>query len=132
MNLYSNKISGFSLLAALFIIVVLGLLAAALFRMTQTANLAVAQEVLTIRAFFAAESGAQASAMSLFPIGGTGSCNNQTINFSINGLTGCRAIITCTNFIADGETFYRITSEGQCGSGELQASRTVEGLLKDL
>ncbi len=127
-----NQNSGFSLIAALFIIVVLGLLAAALFRMTQSSNVAVSQEALSIRAFFAAESGAQAAAMDLFPIGGGGACNSRTINFTNSGLVNCQATITCTSFVADGETFYRVSSQGQCSSGELQTSRTVESLMQDL
>jgi MSHA biogenesis protein MshP len=100
--------------------------------MTQTSNVAVAQEVLSIRAFFAAESGAHAAAMRLFPITGASSCSNQTLNFTASGLVGCSAIINCTSFVADGETYYQISSEGQCGSGDLQTSRTLEVMLRDL
>jgi MSHA biogenesis protein MshP len=124
--------AGFSLVAALFIIVVLGILAAALFRMTQTSNIAVAQEVLSIRAFFAAESGAHAAAMRIFPLAGASSCSAQTINFTAAGLVGCSANVNCTSFVAEGITYYRVASEGQCGSGDLQTSRTVEVMLKDI
>lgn len=129
---HSVNSKGFSLVAALFIIVALGLLAAAMYRMNQTSNVAVAQEVLSIRAFFAAESGAHTAAMQIFPLSGGGACNNQTINFTASGLIGCRAIVQCASFVADGETYYSVSSEGQCGSGDLQTSRTVEVMLRDI
>lgn len=128
----SIKNNGFSLVAALFVIIVLGLLAAALFRMTQTANIAVAQETLSIRAFFAAETGAQTAAMQIFPLSGAGSCNNQTINFTNPGLIGCSAIVQCVSYTADGDTYFEVSSQGQCSSGDLQTSRTLEVMLKDI
>ncbi|NVJ62351.1 MAG: hypothetical protein HWE27_18330 [Gammaproteobacteria bacterium] len=125
--------SGFSLPAALFIIVILGLLAIALFRMTQTSEVAVAQEILSIRGFYAAESGLQTAAMSAFPVsGGAGTCSNFTLNFSTSGLSNCSATVTCTSYISDGTNFFNITSTGQCSSGELQSSRTLEALLRGL
>ncbi len=127
-----KKVKGFSLIAALFVIVILGLLAAALYRMTQTANVGVAQEVLSIRAFLAAESGAQTAAMEAFPLGGAGVCNSRTINFSSNGLVNCSVNITCSAFASAGETYYQIESQGQCSTGDLQASRTLEVMLRPL
>lgn len=132
MIIRATQNQGFSLVAALFVIIVLGLLAAALFRMTQTANIAVAQETLSIRAFFAAESGAQSTAMQIFPLSGAGTCANQTINFTNSGLIGCRATVQCVSYTADGETFYEVNSQGQCSSGDLQTSRTLEVMLKEL
>lgn len=130
---FNKKHAGFSLPAALFIIVILGLLAVALFRMTQTSEVSIAQEVLSIRGFYAAESGLQTAAMSIFPVsGGAGVCNNFTLNFTTTGLSNCSASVTCSQYVADGKNFYNIASTGQCSSGELQSSRTVEALLSDL
>ncbi|WMS85939.1 PilX N-terminal domain-containing pilus assembly protein [Pleionea litopenaei] len=125
-----SKQSGMTLVMALFIIIVLGLLASFLYQMTQTANSATAQEVLSIRAFYAAESGAQAAAMQAFPLTGGGACNNQTINFSAPGLINCSSQVTCNSYTADGLDFYSVVSTGRCGSGENQTSRTIEVLLK--
>ncbi len=128
-----NTMRGFSLLTTLFVIIILSLLAAALFRMTQSGNIAVAQEVLSIRAFFAAETGAQAMAMDIFPLAGAGVCTNRTINFTANGLVGCRASVVCTTTIVNGENYYRVTSQGQCAIGsEKETSRTLNILLKDI
>ncbi len=129
---FSKGVRGFSLFAALFVIVILGMLAAAMIQMTQTSNVAVAQEALSIRAFFAAESGAQAAAMDVFPLSGGGSCSNRTINFSSNGLVGCSAIIQCSSFNSDGENYFQVNSEGRCGSGDLSTSRSIDLLLKEL
>lgn len=126
-----QKTRGSTLLIALFIIVVLALLATLIFRMNQTATIATAQETLSIRAFYAAESGAQTAAMQVFPLsGGLGACTNSTINFSNAGLINCSAVISCQSYSADGEQFFDIASVGRCGSLENEASRTIEVLLK--
>ncbi|MCO7226302.1 hypothetical protein [Pleionea sp. CnH1-48] len=124
---------GFSMLTVLFILVLLGVLAVAMVRLNQSSNVSVAQEVLSIRAFFAAESGAQSAASEIFPISGAGSCSNRTINFTTAGLTGCRAQLTCSSFTVDSEVYYRITSVGSCAIGtEYEASRTLQTLLKEI
>ncbi len=128
----SYKCKGISLFLSLFILVVLGLLAAALFRMNTIGETSVARETLSIRAFFAAESGLQSNAMQLFPLAGVGACNNQVINFAANGLTGCNATVTCSGFLSDGEQHYIVSSTGQCGTGDSTASRTLEAMFKAL
>ncbi|NQD37289.1 hypothetical protein HPT27_09640 [Permianibacter sp. IMCC34836] len=115
---------------ALFILVVLGLLAAVLYRTIAIGNLSVAQEALSARAFLAADSGAQAGMMRLFPInaavsactGGAGI--NQTLTGS--GFNNCAVNLVCSSQVVNADTHYTLTSTATCTAGNLRASRVVQ------
>ncbi len=125
--------SGISLAVLLFILIILGLLAATLVNINSQSVQANAQQVIATRAFFAAETGAQRQAMSIFPIGGVSSCANQNFNFNVAGLNGCTATTTCTPTVINSETYYQVTSTGQCNAGSpLQSTRIIEVRLKNL
>lgn len=130
---------GFLLPLALFIIVVMGLLALALSRMTTQTSLASAQELLSVQAFYAAESGAQQGMNRLYPPADTNQrvnvnsrCDNvnRTLTFTgVDGLNSCSASVRCecANCApTDATSFYTITSQGRCGSGVLSAERTIK------
>ena len=53
---------------------------------------------------------------------------NDTLNFSNAGLSGCRAVIRCTDITGNG--LFEVISEGRCGTGQEAASRTVEVRLR--
>lgn len=129
-----KKQQGVSLAVLLFIIIIVSLLAAAIIRLSTESSLSTAQQVISTRAFFAAESGAQLQAMALFPInGGAGTCANQTYNFAVAGINACTATTTCTTITVNSEDYFQVTSEGQCNTGQpLQATRTIEVRLKDI
>jgi len=135
-RLYNQQLAkqnGISLAVLLFIIIILGLLAATMVNLTSQSTQANAQQVISVRAFFAAETGAQRQAMSIFPIGGASSCSNQNFNFNVEGLNGCTATTTCTPVVVNSQTYYQVSSVGQCNAGSpLQATRTIEVRLKDL
>lgn len=117
----------------LFAIIIVSLLAAALIRINSQSELSVAQQVISTRAFFAAESGANLQALAIFPIGaGAGTCSSENYTFTNNGLNGCTASTQCAAIVIGTDTFYQITSQGQCNIGQpLQATRTIEVRLKD-
>jgi MSHA biogenesis protein MshP len=129
-----NKQSGISMAFLLFAIIIISLLAAGLIQMNASANLANAQQVISTRAFFAAESGAQLQALRIFPVNGAAaSCGAQVYNFSVAGLNGCRATTSCNVISVNSENYYQVISAGQCNIGQpLQATRTIEVRLKDL
>jgi len=131
---FNSKQQGLSLPILLFILIVLGLLATALFRITSQTTAANAQQVISTRAFFAAESGANAQALRLFPVnGGATVCAPITLNFTAAGLNGCSATTSCTPIVAAGTTYYQVQSQGQCNAGQtLQATRTIEVRLQAL
>lgn len=128
------KQSGISMAFLLFTIVIVSLLAAALMKLNSQSGLSVAHQVISTRAFFAAESGASLQALAIFPVNGAAAnCSNQTFNFNTAGLEGCRASTVCSSRVVNAVTFYSVQSQGVCNVGQpLQATRTIEIRLKDI
>jgi MSHA biogenesis protein MshP len=122
---------GAGLPIALFIITVLALIVASMAQQQESAGASVSQQILSQRAFYAAESGAQVAVNEALSGGSCGSVSS-TVSFSSGGLSGCSADITCTSVQADidgspaPETVFTLVSGGQCGSGPEAASRTIE------
>ncbi len=128
-----QKQQGISIAVLLFILLILGLLATTLVNLNSQSVQSNAQQVIAIRAFFAAESGAHRQAMSIFPISGAGSCSNQNFTFNVDGLNGCTATTTCSSTTVNAQTYYQVSSTGQCNSGNpFQATRTINIRLRDL
>lgn len=130
--------AGFSMPIAVFVLVIMALLAAAIVQISSRNNLSSAQEVLSTRAFYAAESGASWAMSQLF-FNSAGSAtkafsdttcaspvNGQTLNFTVPGLAGCSAVLACTAETIDAIGYYRVTSTGACGAGQVQATRVVQ------
>jgi len=128
-----NKQQGISLAFLLFAIIIVSLLAAALMKINSQSNISVAHQVISTRAFFAAESGAHLQALTVFPVSGAvGVCINQTYNMTAEGLNACRATTSCNSITVNTVDYYQITSQGQCNIGNpLQATRTIEIRLKN-
>ncbi len=138
---FSKKQSGISMAFLLFVIIIVSLLAAALMRLNSESSISNAHQVISARAFFAAESGAQIQALTNFPVlGGVVACPAPyTLNFNTPGLTGCTAQITCNEIpITTGTpptttNYFQVISQGQCNAGQvMQATRTIEVRLKSL
>lgn len=124
---------GFLIPLALFIVVVMGLLALALARTTTQTSLASAQEFLSLQAFYAAESGAQMGMQRLFFNNDTRAAVDaacvgwsDTLTFpGVQGLANCSALVSCSPASTTLTSFYTITSNGFCGSGALGAERRI-------
>ncbi|MFT7006487.1 MAG: MSHA biogenesis protein MshP [Colwellia sp.] len=126
-----NKQKGSALVIAIFIIVVITLLGAALVRMTSSNAETIAYEVIGTRAFQAAKSGAQKKMSELFPLlPNNGVClGDVEYDFSsIEGLENCKAInVGCTEeATVNGVIYYTITSTGQCNVADVFTSRQIE------
>jgi MSHA biogenesis protein MshP len=131
----SSRQRGFSLILVLFLLVVVSLLAVSMTRLDSGSSVAVSQEILSVRALFAAESGAQAMAMKVFPINSSSTCpGTLNLTYTANGLNGCTAMvtITCPAITAAGKTVYSVQSEGICNSGTQSARRKVQVGLRTL
>ena len=127
------KQAGVSLVILLFIIVVLALLTATLVNINNHSGLSNAHQVISTRAFFAAESGANFQAMQVFPLAGAAVCANQNYNLNVAGLNGCVAETECNSVLVNGQNYYQILSTGQCNGGQdFQATRTIETRLQTL
>src|SRR5690606_8435750 len=88
-------------------------------------------QVLSQRAFYAAESGAQLSMNLLLPPDSSParSCSTTPFyshSFSAAGLAGCEVTVSCRELNMEGSPVYGLNSNGQCGSGTLSASRQIE------
>jgi MSHA biogenesis protein MshP len=126
--------AGFSLPVVVGVIVLAAVLGAAMVNLVATGQQSVALEVVSTRAFYAAESGAQFGMQRLFPpSGAAASCANANVAFDTNGLSGCNATISCTSTgPVNGTMFYTITSSGRCSSGPTQATRTIQVKARSL
>ena len=129
--------NGSSLVIAIFVIVVMSLLGAALVKMMDSSQENVAFEVLGTRAYTAARTGVQWQLAQLFPVGLNSesvktcdSVNNDLPDISnIPGLQGCLIVdpIECEDFLHDGNVrYYTITSVGQCNINGEVTSRVIE------
>lgn len=148
-----KKQHGFLIPLALFIVVVMGLLALVVARTSSLSHRGFSQELLSTQAFYAAETGTQRAMQTLFFPDATSRqavdnrCANlaTTYNFAgIDGLNLCQAQVNCTcvyqNNIAcaagnaanyqttsvNHTSIYTITSQGSCSAGEIAAARQIQ------
>ena len=106
----------------------MSLIAVAVNQMGETNSQTYVQNVLSVRAFYAAESGAQLRAKNVL-VGPPCICDADiTYTFTVTGLNLCSAQTICTQFVANSETFCTIESIGSCDGG--RAQRTVEVRVK--
>ena len=129
---------GFGLPLAVFIITVLALIGAAMVSLTRTGQESMSSEIQSIRAFYAAESGAQLALTTILPLTGgsigVAGCNALSLNpaFNAAGLEGCTASVSCSGQTVDGSDYYRIVSLGECrfGASGNTARRRIEVMAK--
>jgi MSHA biogenesis protein MshP len=107
----------------------MSIIAVAINRINEASSQSYSQNVLSSRAFYAAESGAQLKAQSVLA---TTPCNcgstDVVYDYAVEGLNQCSATASCTSFIANSETYCTVKSIGRCDSSN--AERTVEVRLK--
>ena len=125
-----NRQRGISLILVIFLLVVVAMLVVAMARLNSGNQKIVGQEILSVRALFAAESGAQSMAMRAFPIGSAASTTcpaNFSITFPVaaTGLNGCTANVTCTPTTVGSRTMFTVKSEGRCNGGTEQSRRMI-------
>ena len=109
---------GVGLPMAIFIIVILSFLVVAITQLEQRTGESVSMSVLSSRAFYAAESGAQVALAKLFPPGTDNTCtavDGDQYQFNQPGLTNCSATINCAVETVAAESYFTITSTGMCG-----------------
>ena len=120
---------GFSLPVAIFILVVLALLGAAMVGIMLNSSRALGSAVLSTRAFFAAQSGAQYALAQLFPLtGAPASCAAAypTLTFTASGLAGCNAVVSCSSQTIGSQIYYTLNSTGSCSAGGDSAVRQIQ------
>ncbi|KER64774.1 MSHA biogenesis protein MshP [Aeromonas hydrophila] len=115
---------GSAIMVALFVIVIMALLAAAMGRFLVDSGDKHTVEVRGVRALMAAQSGLEVALYRLYPNGewqGQASrCAPIELDFTEPGLAECQASITCNKVAVSAaggtQTGYRFRSEGRCGS----------------
>lgn len=116
---------GMGLVAAIFLIVVVAALVVAISRMVRTSEEAFARDVMTHRAFLAAESGAQLGLNRVFAPSGASACISWTWNLDSAGLRNCTAAVECRSEVVGGTPHYTLESHGRCDAGGMVAERQV-------
>jgi len=111
--------------AAVFLLVVVAGLVAAIGRMVRTNADLFAQDVVSQRAFLAAESGAELGLNRVFAPAGAPACGNWSWDLEAIGLSACRAEVACRSEVVDGTPHYTLESDGRCSSGGVVAERRV-------
>lgn len=118
-----KKQTGFSLVSAIFIVVILGLIGGYIVSISALTNASSSLSGLGVKAYYAAKSGLEWGAYQVAPFGGAGPFNcpasPTTINFTQGGLSGLSAVVTCSlnSFTEHGITYrtFQINSTGQYG-----------------
>jgi len=116
---------GLGLATALFVITVMALLAALIFQLIRSNTQSTQEQILLVRAFYAAESGVQFGLNQVFPPSGAlGVCTAgpTTFNLAVDGLNLCTTAMLCTSVAVASTDYYTITSTGTCGD----VSRTIQ------
>lgn len=141
MSVDRTKQQGVSLVLAIFILVVLSLLGAAMIKILSAGADTVAREVISTRAFLAAESGAQRQLNAIFTPGAAtnlAACADaantpRTNTYTLGGLLTCAdASVVCEYQLVDGINYFTVASTGRCGPVGDQAVRIVEVQARDL
>ncbi len=119
---------GIGLLAALFLIIVMVMIVAAINKINEMNASAYGREWLSMSAFYAAESGAQTAAIyalntpPAMPI-----CDNNFINaLTPTGLPACSINVVCSSQTVNSTTYITLTSTGRCGTGADAATRVIQ------
>lgn len=129
-----GRMRGSALMIALFVIVVMALLAAAMGRFLTDSSEKNTVEVRSVRALLAAQSGLEVALYRLFPNRTlaqplpAGVClATSTVSFAGNpGLVDCQAVVRCVAVpVTDNglvSTGYRLESVGTCGTSDIDSA----------
>jgi len=99
---------GISLVSAIFILVVLSLLGTGMVRLLTSSQQAISQEITSLEAYLAAQSGLQWGMYQAIYANPANS-DSHTINFTTNNIT---SDVTFSLFINQTKKYYRINSNG--------------------
>lgn len=126
---YFSYQKGLGLPSALFLILVMILIVAAINQINEHSASAYGREWMSMRAFYAAESGAQLAAVYQLTSEPSPSCNAgfiSDLNITAAGLSSCRISVACEEKIVSAKSYFTLTSTGVCGTGVDAATRAVQ------
>lgn len=138
---------GLGLVAAIFVVTIMALIAVGLTRLTVTAQQAYGLEIQNLRAFLAAQAGLELELNRLMPpssfpaghgdltdtsgcLSASGAANSYN-SLGAPGLGGCRVEVRCRSLsVATASAFqHRLDSTGICGSGLDEVRRQLRVLF---
>lgn len=136
-----KKQAGSLYIVAIFVIVVMGSLAAALSRMEWSNQNALSRDVLGTKAWFAAHSLNELALTKLYPLGASSAvssvCESQwgSVETAAGSLMaqypGCSAEVNCQKLgTLNNAAVFKVSSSVVCGSGLNQVERVQEVLVK--
>ncbi|MCE0555800.1 MULTISPECIES: PilX N-terminal domain-containing pilus assembly protein [unclassified Motilimonas] len=138
----ASRQQGSAIVIAVFIIVVMSLLAAALTRMLQDSQQGIGYEVYGTRAYLAANAGIEQAFIRLFPLGGgVGSfCADPDDPPVITSLDlssqtafhGCVVTYECQTLADSSRKLYQIDSVAECDAGEFVTRRKIQAQAKEI
>lgn len=106
---------------AIFIIVILALLGTSMVRLITTGAQSISQEITSLKAYLAAQSGLQWGMYQAVYSGATGT---HTVDFTNAGLANTQSAVTLQSAAIAGKTVYQIESDGEYGNaGDREYSR---------
>lgn len=123
---------GSALVIAVFIIVVMLMLALSLLGLLRSSSETLVYEVQGSRTLFAAQSALELALTELFPLdGATQTCAALTPLYQFAGTTGsqCTVNIDCLAYQAPASTepvLFQLSSRAECRAGAVQTRRTVQ------
>ena len=135
LEIYNQKNqAGFGLPSALFLILVMILLVAGLNQINEINAAAYGREWLSMRAFYAAESGAQTAAVYALNLSQAMlTCDSNfisSLNLTATGLSQCSVDVVCTEQTVETQIYYTFTSSATCGGGTDAATRVIQTRLR--
>lgn len=99
---------------AIFIIVILALLGTSMVRLIATGSQSISQEITSLKAYLAAQSGLQWGMYQAVHAGGAS--GTHTVDFGNAGLVNTRSAVTLQSAVIAGRTVYLIESDGEYGN----------------
>lgn len=124
-----HRQTGLGLPSALFLILIMILIVAAINQLNEMSAAAYGREWLGIRAFYAAETGAQLSAVYMLTPEVAPACDINFINdlnLTTFGLNECRVNVSCEEIIVQANRHITLTSTGICGPEIDAATRAIQ------
>ena len=116
---------GLGLISAIFLIVVVAAIAVAVVSLVRSQSQAFAEDVLSEKAFLAAQTGGEVGLNRVFAPIGVPSCATWNFDLDRPGLEKCSARVVCSATAVNGTTQYTLESAGRCGTANDIAERHI-------
>ncbi|MZI92725.1 MSHA biogenesis protein MshP [Vibrio sp. CAIM 722] len=138
-----KKQSGNLYIVAIFVIIVMGLLASALTRMEWSNQDSISRELIGNKAWYAAHSINERALTTMYPLNTSSDVASACSTWNANSSAGadvmasipnCQWTSTCANegtLSINSTTYYRIETTVICGSGNFQVQRVQDVWIKE-